>query len=326
MIKVETLCKAFKVVNKRDGITGYIKDTFHPCYNDVNAVKDISFNIGQGEMVGLIGPNGAGKSTLIKMLTGILYPTSGEVKVMGKVPWENRKKIAKDIGTVFGQKSQLWFHLDLLDSLKVLEAVYEIPHDTYLKNRDFLIDTFGIQDLVTKPIRKLSLGERMKCEIVASLIHTPQLLFLDEPTIGLDIISKQVVREMLVQINQAWGTTILLTSHDTGDIENVCNRAIVINSGTKVLDDSLDNIKNLYVKEKIMRVRFKESIAGKVQIENIDYRLVDENSIQLRMDMDSYEEKLSSVINELGKSGTIVDISLEEMPLEEIIKKIYRNR
>lgn len=201
-------------------------------------------------MVGLIGPNGAGKSTLIKMLTGILYPSAGEIAVMGKVPWKNRKKIAKDIGTVFGQKSQLWFHLDLLDSLNVLEAVYEVPHDTFLKNRAFLIDTLGIEELVSKPIRKLSLGERMKCEIVASLIHHPKLLFLDEPTIGLDLISKQVVRDVLAQINEMWGTTIVLTSHDTGDIENICERAIVINRGMKVLDDTLDHIKSKYIQEK----------------------------------------------------------------------------
>lgn len=290
----------------------------------MRALKNISFNIKQGEMVGLIGPNGAGKSTLIKILTGILYPNVGEIEVVGKIPWENRKKIAKDIGTVFGQKSQLWFHLDLIDSLNVLEAIYEIPHVNFKKNREFLIDTFNISELSTKPIRKLSLGERMKCEIVAALIHNPKLLFLDEPTIGLDLISKQIVRDVLIQINKIWGTTVVLTSHDTGDIDNICKRAIIINNGVKIIDDNLEHIKSQYIKEKNIRVRFKETICDELIVNGTNgLELIDDNTIMIKMDTRTYEENLSNVIYNVAKMGKIVDIFLEEMPLEEIIKNIY---
>lgn len=325
MIKVEYLQKVFKTVDKRPGVMGYIKDTFKPRYNEISAVNDISFTINEGEMVGLIGPNGAGKSTVIKMLTGILYPTAGKVEVMDMIPWESRKKIAKDIGTVFGQKSQLWFHLPLSDSLKVLEAVYELTNVEFESNKKFLIEALNIHKLVNIPVRKLSLGERMKCEIAASLIHNPKLLFLDEPTIGLDLISKQLVRDILVQINKVWGTTILLTSHDTGDIENVCNRAIVINRGTKVLDDTLDNIKKNYIKEKIMKIRFRESVSSKVELGLFDFGIIDENSISIKMDIHTYERDLSNVVKELEKVGTIVDIAIDELPLEDIIKNIYHN-
>lgn len=323
MIKVEELQKTFKVIERRPGVVGYLKDTLKAQYREVNAIKDINFSIEEGEMVGLIGPNGAGKSTVIKILTGILYPTSGHVEVMGKVPWENRKKIAYDIGTVFGQKSQLWFHLPLSDSLKVLQAVYELKNEEFENNRKFLIDALKIEELVNIPVRKLSLGERMKCEIVAALIHNPRLLFLDEPTIGLDLISKQAVRETLVEINKGWGTTILLTSHDTGDIENVCNRAIVINRGTKVLDDMLDNINKLYVKEKVMTIRFRESIASKLDLKDLKYEILDDNSISFKMDINTYERNLSRIVKESEKVGTIVDITIDKMPLEEIIKNIY---
>lgn len=324
MIKVKGICKEFKVIEKRKGSIGHIKDIFSPHYNSVCALKNISFRIKQGEMVGLIGPNGAGKSTLIKILTGILYPNVGEIEVVGKIPWENRKKIAKDIGTVFGQKSQLWFHLDLIDSLNVLEAIYEIPHVNFKKNREFLIDTFNISELSTKPIRKLSLGERMKCEIVAALIHNPKLLFLDEPTIGLDLISKQIVRDVLIQINKIWGTTVVLTSHDTGDIDNICKRAIIINNGVKIIDDNLDHIKSQYIKEKNIRVRFKETICDELIVNGTNgLELIDDNTIMIKMDTRTYEENLSNVIYNVAKMGTIVDIFLEEMPLEEIIKNIY---
>ncbi len=324
MIKVKGISKEFKVIEKRKGSIGHIKDIFSPHYNSVRALKNISFNIKQGEMVGLIGPNGAGKSTLIKILTGILYPNVGEIEVVGKIPWENRKKIAKDIGTVFGQKSQLWFHLDLIDSLNVLEAIYEIPHVNFKKNREFLIDTFNISELSTKPIRKLSLGERMKCEIVAALIHNPKLLFLDEPTIGLDLISKQIVRDVLIQINKIWGTTVVLTSHDTGDIDNICKRAIIINNGVKIIDDNLEHIKSQYIKEKNIRVRFKETICDELIVNGTNgLELIDDNTIMIKMDTRTYEENLSNVIYNVAKMGKIVDIFLEEMPLEEIIKNIY---
>ena len=326
IIRVDSICKDFQIVNKRSGMRGYIKDLFIPRYDKLSALNNVSFSVCQGEIVGLLGPNGAGKSTLIKLMTGILYPSSGDIQIIGEVPWKKRKKISKDIGTVFGQKSQLWFHLDLIDSLNVLEAIYEIPHDQFLKNKEMLIDTFGISKIATQPIRKLSLGQRMKCEIVAALIHNPKLIFLDEPTIGLDLVSKQTVRDVLLEINKSWGTTIVLTSHDTGDIDNMCERAIIINEGMKVIDDNLQNIKKKYVKEKNIKIQFKEALPKDLTIKNLkEIEKIDDNTIRVKIDVREQDVNISQIINQISTKGTIVDITLDEMMLEDIIKNIYIN-
>ena len=325
MIKVCNLKKTFKIIQKRDGAFGSFIDFFRPTYKEINAIEQMNFTINRGEAVGLIGPNGAGKSSIIKILTGILYPTEGYVEVMGKIPWKHRKELSYNIGTVFGQRSQLWFHLPILDSLNVLKAIYELSESQFRKNRDYLIETLKIEHLINTPVRKLSLGERMRCEIIAALIHNPSLLLLDEPTIGLDILSKDSVRKMLLEIKKEWGTTILLTSHDTGDIENVCDRTIIINKGKLVIDEELVQVRKLYMKEKELKIRFKEPVVNMTLLKDQKVLKEDNFTIVIKIDINNYKDELLSIIKIAEKIGTIDDILVSEIPLESVIKNIYLN-
>ena len=247
IIEVKKLSKDFKVKTKEKGFKGSIKSMFKPKYKIVHAVKNINLNIEKGEIIAFIGPNGAGKSTTIKMLTGILYPDSGSIKVMGIDPVKERKKLAYEIGTVFGQKEQLWTHLTPYDNFKFFAAIYDIPNSVAEKKINELIMLFELNDFINTPVRNLSLGQRIRCEIVASLIHEPKVLFLDEPTIGLDPVVKENIRSLIKRMNKEYKTTIFLTSHDVSDIEKLCKRVIIINNGQVVLDDSMENLKYHYL-------------------------------------------------------------------------------
>lgn len=243
VIEVKDLKKQFKVKEKEKGIKGSLKSILKPKYKEINAVNNISFEIEKGEMLAFIGPNGAGKSTTIKMLTGILYPTSGEINVMGLNPSKFRKKLAYKIGTVFGQKEQLWTHLTPYDNFKFFGAIYDLKDSEIETRIEELKKTFDLDEFINTPVRNLSLGQRIRCEIVASLIHKPDILFLDEPTIGLDPVVKQNIRKLIKKMNKELGTTIFLTSHDVGDIEKLCKRVIIINHGKMILDDLVENLK-----------------------------------------------------------------------------------
>ena len=243
MIEVKNLKKTFKVSKRNSGFTSAFKSFFKRDYKTVNALNDISFKINEGEMVGYIGPNGAGKSTTIKIMSGILYPDSGECIINGKVPWKDRKEYVKDIGVVFGQRSQLWWDVPVIDSFDLLRDIYKVSKDQYNKNINELKELLDIGDIIKTPTRQLSLGQRMRCEIAASLIHNPKLLFLDEPTIGLDSISKIAVRDFIKNINKERKTTVILTTHDTQDIEALTNRIILIGKGQVLLDGKLDDLK-----------------------------------------------------------------------------------
>ena len=247
IIEVKKLSKDFKVKTKEKGFKGSIKSMFKPKYKIVHAVKNINLNIEKGEIIAFIGPNGAGKSTTIKMLTGILYPDSGSIKVMGIDPVKERKKLAYEIGTVFGQKEQLWTHLTPYDNFKFFAAIYDIPNSVAEKKINELIMLFELNDFINTPVRNLSLGQRIRCEIVASLIHEPKVLFLDEPTIGLDPVVKENIRSLIKRMNKEYKTTIFLTSHDVSYIEKLCKRVIIINNGQVVLDDSMENLKYHYL-------------------------------------------------------------------------------
>lgn len=271
----------------------------------VHAVDNISFTIKKGEAVAFIGPNGAGKSTTIKMLTSILYPTSGKIKILGKRNWDNRKKLAYKIGAVFGQRSQLWMHLPAIKTFELLGTMYDLSKEQTKNRIDELVETFDIEKLIYKPVRSLSLGERMKCEIVASLIHKPEILFLDEPTIGLDVNAKATIRDLLKKQNKQEGTTILLTSHDVGDVENVCNRVLIINHGKIILDDSLSYLKNDVIKTKNITITTPR---GK-----IINKKVDANSKAL-------EKEIKNII----ENKRFSDITIHSEPLEEIIKELYK--
>lgn len=259
VISVKRLSKKFVAYKNRPGIKGALLNLFLPIKNEITAIRDLSFLVKEQERCAFIGPNGAGKSTTIKMLTGILHPSCGDMEVLGCIPWKERKKLGYQIGTVFGQRSQLWYHLPPSDSFDLLAKIYEIDPVIYQKRLKEMIDLFELKSLLHKPVRGLSLGERMRCEIVASVLHRPKVLFLDEPTIGLDINAKLTIRGLLKKLTEDHGTTLFLTSHDTADIEQVADRVLVLDQGTLIWDSSLKDLKKKYPQhslEEVIRILY----------------------------------------------------------------------
>jgi ABC-2 type transport system ATP-binding protein len=320
IIKVENLCKTFKVKTKEAGLKGSVKSIFSPSYREVEAVNNISFQVEKGEILAFIGPNGAGKSTTIKMLTGILHPTSGKVQVLGMNPASQRKQLSFKIGTVFGQKSQLWFHLPPLDSFNLLGNIYEMDKVKLKKRIEFLKEVFEIGDLMDVPVRKLSLGQRIRCEIAASILHEPEIIFLDEPTIGLDVVVKQKIRELILQLNKEEKTTIFLTSHDAGDIEQLCKRAIIINHGQVVLNESIKKLKYDYLNKKEIHIKYNQE----VKIDNPNINVVKSKGDAVKVLIDTSNQDIEQVLTELIKFGKVKDITILEPPMEEIISYIYQ--
>ena len=243
MITMENICKSYKVAKRDGGFGEALKSLFHKEYEQIDALNDVSFTIQDGEMVGYIGPNGAGKSSTIKILSGILTPDSGTCLVDGRVPWKDRINHVRQIGVVFGQRSQLWWDVPVIDSFELLKDIYSIPKEMYENNLSELVDLLNLSDLLRTPTRQLSLGQRMRCEIAASLLHRPKILFLDEPTIGLDAVSKLAVREFILRLNETYKTTVILTTHDMQDIEALTKRIILIGKGRILMDGSLSDIK-----------------------------------------------------------------------------------
>lgn len=246
-IEVQNLSKTFRVKQKEKGMAGSLRAVFRPKLQEIRAVDRISFSVEEGEMLAFIGPNGAGKSTTIKMLTGILFPDEGTVEVLGINPVKKRRQLAYEIGTVFGQKEQLWTHLTPYDNFRFFGAIYDIPNGEIEARIRELSETFQLGTFLNTPVRNLSLGQRIRCEITASLIHKPRVLFLDEPTIGLDPVVKESIRELIMQMNKELHTTVFLTSHDVGDIEKLCRRIIIVNGGRIVLDESMEHLKSHYL-------------------------------------------------------------------------------
>ena len=320
VIEVKKLNKTFKVKLKEKGLKGSIKSIFNPKYKEIKAVKNVSFSVEKGEMIAFIGPNGAGKSTTIKMLTGILHPNKGEVNVLGLDPKNDRKKLAYQIGTVFGQKEQLWTHLTPYDNFKFFGAIYDIPESRVEKKIEELRVLFELDDFINTPVRNLSLGQRIRCEIVASLIHEPKILFLDEPTIGLDPVVKENIRTLIKRMNKEYKTTIFLTSHDVGDIEKLCKRVIIINDGQVVLDDSMENLKYNYLNKKIVDAKMKEKI-------NLDdeegITILKDKGYNLKIEVDTKKRTVSDALKLLNPDN-IIDINISNVPLEEIISNIYK--
>ena len=320
IIEVNNLSKSFKIKLKEKGFKGSIKSIFKPKYKIVKAVKNISFNVEKGEMIAFIGPNGAGKSTTIKMMTGILYPDKGEVKVMGISPVSERKKLAYEIGTVFGQKEQLWTHLTPYDNFKFFGAIYDIPESIVEKKIEELKSLFELDEFITTPVRNLSLGQRIRCEIVASLIHEPKVLFLDEPTIGLDPVVKENIRSLIKRMNKEYKTTIFLTSHDVSDIEKLCKRVIIVNNGEIVLDDTMENLKYHYLNKKIVDAKMKEQI----NLEDEEgITILKDKGYNLKIEVDTTKRSVADAIKLLNPDN-IVDINISNVPLEDIISTIYK--
>jgi len=321
-IEVKNLNKTFRVKLKEKGIIGSFKSMFKPKHKNIKAVKNISFNIEKGEIIAFIGPNGAGKSTTIKMLTGILYPNNGSIRVMGIDPTKKRKQLAYEIGTVFGQKEQLWTHLTPYDNFKFFGAIYDLPDSVVEKKIKEFIEVFELSEFVNTPVRNLSLGQRIRCEIVASLIHEPKILFLDEPTIGLDPVVKENIRALIKRMNKEYKTTIFLTSHDVGDIEKLCKRVIIINNGTIVLDDSMENLKYHYLNKKIVEAKMKE----KVNLDDEEgITILKDKGYNLKLEVDTKKRSVADAIKLLN-TDNIVDINISNIPLENIISEIYKKK
>ena len=322
-ITVRNLTKTFAVKQREAGLRASVRSIFKPQVSHVRAVRGISFAVNQGETVAFIGPNGAGKSTTIKMLTEILFPTSGEASVLGFTPWRERERLAFHIGSVFGQKSQLWYHLPPLDTFDLLARIYELDRTEYLARRDHLIETFEIGEFQRTPVRKLSLGQRMRCEIAASLLHRPQLIFLDEPTIGLDVVARQSIRALIRQVNEEEGTTVFLTSHDVGDIEGLCRRVIVINHGELILDESTSSLKRSYLKSKVVDLKLASPV-GDEDLPLPGVRVLKAKGYGLKLEVDTREQRIESVVSCILQRFNVVDINISDPPLEDIIAAIYR--
>lgn len=320
IIEIKHLSKMFKIKEKEKGFKGSLKSIIKPKYRLKKAVNNINLSIDKGEIIAFIGPNGAGKSTTIKMLTGILCPSSGGAMVSGINPAKQRKKLAYKIGTVFGQKEQLWTHLTPYDNFKFFGAIYDLKDYEIEKRIKELNDTLELNDFINTPVRNLSLGQRIRCEIAASLIHKPEILFLDEPTIGLDPVVKENIRVLIKRMNKEFGTTIFLTSHDVGDIEKLCKRVIIINDGKVVLDDSMSNLKYNYLNKKIIEVKMKE----KVNLSDEDgITVLKDKGYGLKLSIDVSKKSVSDVIKMLD-TDKIIDINISNEPLENIIANIYK--
>ncbi len=317
-ILVENLVKTFKIRRK----AGLLKSLFAPEYETLRAVDGISFALKEGERVAFVGPNGAGKSTTIKILSGILYPDSGSVEIGGLVPWKDRQKLAYKIGTVFGQRSQLWYHLPARDTFELLSYAYEMDRDDFKKRSDELIDAFSAGAIVEKPVRQLSLGERMRCEIIASLLHRPKILFLDEPTVGLDVVSKGIIRDLVKRASEEDGTTVLLTSHDTGDMERVCDRVIVIDYGHMVTDKPVRDLRSGFIRDKIVTLAMKEE---SIDLSLMGVKIVEHQPHQVKLSIDTAHTSVEFLLQHAMQKSAMIDITVEDPPMEEIIKAIYAN-
>ena len=320
IITVEHLSKHFKVYKRRTGFWGNLSSTVSRQHDIIRAVDDVNFSLERGELVGYIGANGAGKSTTIKMLTGILVPTSGYIDVMGLTPYRRRKENTRRIGVVFGQRTQLWWDLPVIDSFELLKHIYEIPQNLYKQNLEFFSELLQLQPFLSTPVRRLSLGQRMRCDLAAALLHDPEILYLDEPTIGLDVVAKEQVRQFLRQVNAERQVTVILTTHDLNDVEKVCQRLIIIDSGKIIYDGGIDALKERYGKTRMLIVDLAQGYSD-IQLEAVDLTRRDGNRIWLAFDRDTISA--SEVIVQLTARYEIQDLTISEPEIEEIVRRIY---
>ena len=319
-IEVKNLNKTFKVSTRDGGLINAFKSFFKKKYKYIEAVKDLSFHIDEGEIVGYIGPNGAGKSTTIKMLTGILKPDDGHIKVMGFTPFIDRVKYVRNIGVVFGQKSQLWWDIPTEESFLLMKDIYKLDDEEFNKTKEELMKLLKLGDILKIPVRQLSLGQRMRAEIALSLIHNPKILFLDEPTIGLDAVAKVEVRNFIKEINKKRKVTIILTSHDMSDIETLTNRVIVIGHGKKLYDGSLNDIKKKYNKTKQLEIVYK-NLKEVPKINNVNLIKKDKNKVLLEVNTEKVS--ISKIVREYTNICDIEDVNIYEKTIDDIIVKLY---
>ncbi|WP_027338556.1 ABC transporter ATP-binding protein [Halonatronum saccharophilum] len=329
MITVENVLKEFQITKKESGLKGTIKSLFKKEITIKKAVNDISFQIEEGEIVGYIGANGAGKSTTIKMMTGILVPTSGKITVNGLVPYENRQKNAQQIGVVFGQRTQLWWNLPLSETYQLLKEIYNVSDEDYNRRMEFFNQILELEGFMNNTVRTLSLGQRMRADLAASLLHNPKILFLDEPTIGLDIVVKEKVLKAIKEINEEFQTTVILTTHDMSDIEELCDRMIIIDEGKKVYDGSIEKIKGRYGYMRRVEIDVKNSEGlNSINIEE-NFNLKEEDLIswieenRLHVKFNRKKINISEIVAYVMSKLEVIDITIKETNIEEIIKRIY---
>ena len=322
LIRVANLSKLFRIPLRKEGFFGGISSFFWREYVVKTALKNLSFSIEEGELLGYIGPNGAGKSTTIKILSGILVPDSGDVAVMDQVPWRERISIAREIGVVFGQRTQLWWDLPVIDSFKLLKEIYAIESSDYKRKLDELIQTLDLASLLAVPVRQLSLGQRMRCDLAASLLHSPKILFLDEPTIGLDAVSKLAIRDLIRQLNREQKITIFLTTHDMDDIEALCRRVLILNNGELFLDGSLDQLREKMAPQRRLIVDLTcegDTVADE------EAHLIKQEGHRVWLSFNPLTTSTPELIARVASRHAIGDLYVENPPIEEIIASLYRD-
>lgn len=331
MIKVQDLKKEFRKVKKDPGLKGSVKALLHKETEIVKAVDGITFQVDEGEILGFIGPNGAGKSTAIKMLTGILTPTSGELEINGQIPYRNRKKYVKEIGVVFGQRTQLWWDLPLLETFTVLKEIYRIEPNKFKDRMEFLNEVLDLEAFIKSPVRTLSLGQRMRADIAASMLHSPKVLFLDEPTIGLDVVVKDNIRKAIMEINREDKTTIILTTHDLSDIELLCQRIVMIDKGKLVYDGDIDTMKEKFGKMREINLSLFEGtdvsnidISGTFHLGEDDYTVTGETG-KVNIKVNTERISMTDLLEYLLKVVNVKDINVKDADIEEIIRRIYKS-
>ncbi len=321
IIEVKNLVKIYKTIEKEDGLIGYFKNLVKPKYKEFQAVKSVNFNIEEGELVGYIGENGAGKSTTIKMLTGLLTPTSGKVVVNGIIPNEKRIENNKNIGAVFGQKTQLWWDLPVIESFRLIKKMYKIPENEYRKNLKKFTEILDLEDLLEKQVKNLSLGQKMRCEIAATFLHNPKIVYLDEPTIGLDVFVKENIRKFIKDINKEKKTTVILTTHDLKDIEDICDRIILLDKGQIIYDGKKQKFKDTYGKYVISEFIIKDK-KDNIILNNAEIIEQTENKLKIKFSHD--ETTIVKIMDEISQFCNIEDIHMKEAELEDILKEIYK--
>lgn len=325
LIKVENLSKKFKVRKKAEN-SNILSDLFHREYEMKNAVDGISFEINKGEIVGYIGPNGAGKSTTIKMLTGILVPTSGLITVSGLVPYKDRKEYTKRIGVVFGQRTQLWWDIPVFESLDLMKYIYNIPDNIYKENMKLFTEILNIGEFFNTPVRQLSLGQRMRADLCASLLHNPDILYLDEPTIGLDVVVKKNVRDFIKEVNKQRNTTVILTTHDMADIEKLCSRVIVIDKGSLMYDGSLEQVKDKFGFIESMEIILEDDLQELNWLNENGISEIEKNDKSLVLKYDKNKINSSTILGYLMSKSPIKDFKVHETEIDEAIRKMYLNQ
>lgn len=303
-ILMKDLCKDFKVLNRHEGLKGSIRDLISRDYKTISAVKDVSLTINKGEIIGYLGPNGAGKSTTIKMMTGVLEPTSGEIIVNGNIPYKDRTRNSERIGVVFGQRSQLWWSLPLIESFNLLRDIYMVKQKDYEDMLELYRSLVDLEPIIKKPVRQMSLGQRTLSDILAAFLHNPDIVFLDEPTIGLDVSMKAKIRDLIAGLNKTKNTTVILTTHDMGDVDALCRRIIIIDKGQKIYDNDIDHLKSYFGSYRTLKLRLAD--------DTWEEHLIDES-----------KEDIMQIILEKQKLSGVKDIQLQEISTEEVIKKIY---